>query len=162
MDKSMPLEMTSSYAFPKPDYSSREAAVSPSGIEQEGSVKSTVPPKEPLQKTEEEFKKPQAKDSAESQLNEEEVAKSIENLKAFIESKKVAFELSKDEKSGRDIVKILDKSGELIKQYPREDLLNMARKVQEYLETQQESNQGLTKKPTPQDEAKGWLFDNLV
>jgi len=62
-------------------------------------------------------------------LQLEKVAKQLQD---FMGKMNRGLEFSVDESSGRDVIKVLDKnSGELIKQYPSEEVLSMVAKLSE-------------------------------
>ena len=55
-----------------------------------------------------------------------------EQLQEFIGKMNRGLEFSVDKDSGRDVIKVLDKtSGELIKQYPTEEVLSLVAKLSE-------------------------------
>jgi flagellar protein FlaG len=58
--------------------------------------------------------------------------KVAEQLQEFIGTMNRGLEFSVDEDSGRDVIKVIDKkSGELIKQYPSEEVLSLVSKLSE-------------------------------
>lgn len=74
-------------------------------------------------------KKMQNEESAMSRPQLEQVA---EKLQEFIGKMNRGLEFSVDKDSGRDVIKVLDKtSGELIKQYPTEEVLSLVAKLSE-------------------------------
>jgi len=74
-------------------------------------------------------KKRQDEESAMSRPQLEQVA---EQLQEFIGKMNRGLEFSVDKDSGRDVIKVLDKtSGELIKQYPTEEVLSLVAKLSE-------------------------------
>jgi flagellar protein FlaG len=74
-------------------------------------------------------KETQDEDKAMSTAQLEKVAK---QLQEFIGQMNRGLEFSVDEDSGRDVIKVLDKtSGELIKQYPTEEVLSLVAKLSE-------------------------------
>jgi len=73
--------------------------------------------------------KRQDEESAMSRPQLEQVAK---QLQEFIGKMNRGLEFSVDKDSGRDVIKVLDKtSGELIKQYPTEEVLSLVAKLSE-------------------------------
>jgi len=73
--------------------------------------------------------KRQDEESAMSRPQLEQVA---EQLQEFIGKMNRGLEFSVDKDSGRDVIKVLDKtSGELIKQYPTEEVLSLVAKLSE-------------------------------
>lgn len=73
--------------------------------------------------------KEQDKKNAMSRPQLEKVA---EQLQEFIGKMNRGLEFSVDKDSGRDVIKVLDKtSGELIKQYPTEEVLSLVAKLSE-------------------------------
>ena len=64
---------------------------------------------------------------------EDKLAQAMDKVRAFLaERKQHDLELYVDEESGRNVVKILDSStGEVVKQFPAEEILNLARNMKE-------------------------------
>ncbi|MGL6258083.1 flagellar protein FlaG [Vibrio sp. WXL210] len=69
---------------------------------------------------------------AQHKLNEQEREKVVEQLNEFISSMNKSLAFKKDEDSGRDVVSIFDvDTGELIRQIPDEELLEVLRRLRQ-------------------------------
>lgn len=65
-------------------------------------------------------------------MSRSQLEKVAEQLHEFIGQMNQGLEFSVDKDSGRDVIKVLDKtSGELIKQYPTEEVLSLVAKLSE-------------------------------
>ncbi|URQ91349.1 flagellar protein FlaG [Pseudoalteromonas sp. SCSIO 43101] len=70
--------------------------------------------------------------SQNQQLEREQLEKVAQQLQEFMGEMNRSLQFQVDENSGRDVIKILDKtSGELIKQYPSEEVLSLVSKLSE-------------------------------
>ncbi|KGJ96999.1 flagellar protein FlaG [Colwellia psychrerythraea] len=68
----------------------------------------------------------------ESALSTPQLEKVAKQLQEFIGKMNQGLEFSVDEDSGRDVIKVIDrKSGEVIKQYPSEEVLSLVAKLSE-------------------------------
>lgn len=68
----------------------------------------------------------------ENSMSRPQLEKVAEQLQEFIGKMNRGLEFSVDKDSGRDVIKVLDKtSGELIKQYPTEEVLSLVAKLSE-------------------------------
>jgi len=68
----------------------------------------------------------------ESSLSTPQLEKVAKQLQEFLGKMNQGLEFSVDEDSGRDVIKVIDKnSGELIKQYPSEEVLSLVAKLSE-------------------------------
>ena len=56
----------------------------------------------------------------------ESVAKAVEQIRAYLRDSKTQIEFQVDDASGRTIMRILDGSGEVIRQIPSEEVLRIA------------------------------------
>ena len=66
------------------------------------------------------------------EMSRPQLEKVAEQLHEFIGQMNRGLEFSVDKDSGRDVIKVLDKtSGELIKQYPTEEVLSLVAKLSE-------------------------------
>ncbi|TMO09723.1 flagellin [Pseudoalteromonas sp. S327] len=66
------------------------------------------------------------------QLEREQLEKVAQQLQAFMGEMNRTLQFQVDEDSGRDVIKILDKtSGDVIKQYPSEEVLSLVSKLSE-------------------------------
>ncbi|MBA6354503.1 flagellar protein FlaG [Colwellia sp. BRX8-3] len=75
-------------------------------------------------------------DSSEQQgkvlISSEQLEKVAQNLQDFVGEMNKGLEFSVDKDSGRDVIKVIDKkSGNLIKQYPTEEVLDLVAKLSE-------------------------------
>jgi len=67
-----------------------------------------------------------------STLSKPQLEQVAKQLQAFIGKMNRGLEFSVDEDSGRDVIKVIDrKSGEVIKQYPSEEVLSLVAKLSE-------------------------------
>ena len=65
-------------------------------------------------------------------LEREQLEKMAQQLQDFMGEMNRSLQFQVDEDSGRDVIKVLDKnSGEVIKQYPSEEVLNLVSKLSE-------------------------------
>jgi len=65
-------------------------------------------------------------------LEREQLEKMAQQLQDFMGEMNRSLQFKVDEDSGRDVIKVLDKeSGEVIKQYPSEEVLNLVSKLSE-------------------------------
>ena len=68
----------------------------------------------------------------ENSLSTPQLEKVAKQLQEFLGKMNQGLEFSVDEDSGRDVIKVIDKnSGELIKQYPSEEVLSLVAKLSE-------------------------------
>lgn len=66
------------------------------------------------------------------QISSEQLEKVAQNLQDFVGEMNKGLEFSVDKDSGRDVIKVIDrKSGDLIKQYPTEEVLDLVSKLSE-------------------------------
>ncbi|BDF95027.1 MULTISPECIES: flagellar protein FlaG [Pseudoalteromonas] len=66
------------------------------------------------------------------QLNHEQLEKVAQQLQDFMGEMNRSLQFQVDEESGRDVIKVIDKTnGELIKQYPSEEVLSLVAKLSE-------------------------------
>ncbi|WP_213608822.1 flagellar protein FlaG [Pseudoalteromonas sp.] len=65
-------------------------------------------------------------------LEREQLEKVAQQLQEFMGEMNRSLQFQVDEDSGRDVIKVLDKNtGDIIKQYPSEEVLNMVSKLSE-------------------------------
>jgi len=65
-------------------------------------------------------------------LEREQLEKVAQQLQEFMGEMNRSLQFQVDEDSGRDVIKVLDKdTGDIIKQYPSEEVLNMVSKLSE-------------------------------
>ena len=65
-------------------------------------------------------------------LGREQLEKMAQQLQEFMGEMNRSLQFQVDEDSGRDVIKVLDKdTGDIIKQYPSEEVLNMVSKLSE-------------------------------
>ena len=77
------------------------------------------------------LRKNEAQDES-REMSRPQLEKVAEQLHEFIGQMNRGLEFSVDKDSGRDVIKVLDKtSGELIKQYPTEEVLSLVAKLSE-------------------------------
>ncbi|MEG3757868.1 flagellar protein FlaG [Pseudoalteromonas carrageenovora] len=70
--------------------------------------------------------------SQNQQLEREQLEKVAQQLQDFMGEMNRSLQFQVDEDSGRDVIKILDKtSGDIIKQYPSEEVLSLVSKLSE-------------------------------
>ncbi|MBQ4797794.1 flagellar protein FlaG [Pseudoalteromonas sp. MMG006] len=70
--------------------------------------------------------------SQNQQLEREQLEKVAQQLQEFMGDMNRSLQFQVDEDSGRDVIKILDKtSGDVIKQYPSEEVLSLVSKLSE-------------------------------
>ncbi|CAM2732272.1 hypothetical protein PAT01_17630 [Pseudoalteromonas atlantica] len=70
--------------------------------------------------------------SQNQQLEREQLEKVAQQLQEFMGEMSRSLQFQVDEDSGRDVIKILDKtSGDVIKQYPSEEVLSLVSKLSE-------------------------------
>ena len=73
-----------------------------------------------------------AKDSSVAALSPKQLEKVAQQLQDFMGEMNRGLEFLVDEDSGRDVIKVIDKnSGELVKQYPSEEVLTLVAKLSE-------------------------------
>ena len=66
------------------------------------------------------------------ELGREQLEKMAQQLRDFMGEMNRSLQFQVDEESGRDVIKVVDKnSGELIKQYPSEEVLSLVAKLSE-------------------------------
>ncbi|WP_052446165.1 flagellar protein FlaG [Aeromonas fluvialis] len=137
------LGSASSYAFPKTESSSREAAAFVLAQQTEDVAKTRQ------QEVNEAVKKEvAAKEETKSASFEEQV----QELQSIVSMKGWYLNISKDNELGKTIVKLLDKdSGEVIRQIPSEELLSISKRFRELEQS------GLDER-----HIKGLLFDKSV
>jgi flagellar protein FlaG len=69
-------------------------------------------------------------DEVKSPLTPEQLKKVAQQLQDFVGEMNQGLEFSVDKDSGRDVIKVIDKSsGDLIKQYPSEEVLTLVAKL---------------------------------
>lgn len=69
---------------------------------------------------------------SETELSPEKLEKVVQQLQDFMGEMNRSLQFKVDEDSGRDVIKVLDKnSGEVIKQYPSEEVLSLVSKLSE-------------------------------
>jgi len=74
----------------------------------------------------------EANSSQNQQLEREQLEKVAQQLQDFMGDMNRSLQFQVDEDSGRDVIKILDKtSGDVIKQYPSEEVLSLVSKLSE-------------------------------
>jgi flagellar protein FlaG len=67
-------------------------------------------------------------------LSPEQLEKVAQQLQDFVGEMNRGLEFTVDKDSGRDVIKVIDKnSGELVKQYPSEEVLNLVAKLSEMI-----------------------------
>ena len=70
--------------------------------------------------------------SEKDELGREQLEKMAQQLQDFMGEMNLSLQFQVDEDSGRDVIKVVDKnSGELIKQYPSEEVLSLVAKLSE-------------------------------
>ena len=73
-----------------------------------------------------------AKDKESAPLSSEQLEKVAQQLQDFVGEMNRGLEFTVDKDSGRDVIKVIDKnSGELVKQYPSEEVLTLVAKLSE-------------------------------
>ncbi len=89
----------------------------------------------PQQRTEQNYQQAERKldEGAEKdELGREQLEKMAQQLQDFMGEMNRSLQFQVDEDSGRDVIKVVDKnSGELIKQYPSEEVLSLVAKLSE-------------------------------
>ncbi|ALO34271.1 flagellar biosynthesis protein FlaG [Colwellia sp. MT41] len=74
----------------------------------------------------------QAKELKQAPLTTEQLEKVAQQLQEFVGNMNRGLEFSVDKDSGRDVIKVIDKnSGELVKQFPSEEVLTLVAKLSE-------------------------------
>lgn len=77
-------------------------------------------------------KKQAEKSAANEQLSSGQLEKVAQQLQDFVGEMNKGLEFLVDKDSGRDVIKVIDKtSGDLIKQYPSEEVLSLVSKLSE-------------------------------
>ncbi len=72
----------------------------------------------------------QAEEGNESPLTPKQLEKVAQQLQDFVGEMNRGLEFSVDKDSGRDVIKVIDKaSGDLVKQYPSEEVLTLVAKL---------------------------------
>ncbi|MCC9661890.1 flagellar protein FlaG [Pseudoalteromonas sp. MB41] len=72
------------------------------------------------------------KTAEKDELGREQLEKMAQQLQDFMGEMNRSLQFQVDEESGRDVIKVVDKnSGELIKQYPSEEVLSLVAKLSE-------------------------------
>ncbi|AOW76556.1 flagellar biosynthesis protein FlaG [Colwellia sp. PAMC 20917] len=72
----------------------------------------------------------QAEQVSEEQLTPQQLEKVAQQLQDFVGEMNRGLEFSVDKDSGRDVIKVIDKSsGDLVKQYPSEEVLTLVAKL---------------------------------
>lgn len=85
-----------------------------------------------LNPTQEEGLADKAEREEKNKLSSVQLEKVAEQLQVFMDKMNRGLQFSVDQDSGRDVIKVLDKkSGELIKQYPTEEVLSLVAKLSE-------------------------------
>ena len=70
--------------------------------------------------------------NAEQPLERDQLEKMAQQLQEFMGEMNRSLQFQVDEDSGRDVIKVLDKdTGDIIKQYPSEEVLNLVSKLSE-------------------------------
>ena len=83
------------------------------------------------QQTEQNFQQVQ-QSGEKDELGREQLEKMAQQLQDFMGEMNRSLQFQVDEESGRDVIKVVDKnSGELIKQYPSEEVLSLVAKLSE-------------------------------
>ncbi|MFY8300282.1 flagellar protein FlaG [Pseudoalteromonas sp. SS15] len=71
-----------------------------------------------------------SRESTKGKLSTEELKKVAQQLQEFVSEMNKGLEFSVHEDSGRDVIKVIDKSsGDLVKQYPSEEVLDIVSKL---------------------------------
>jgi len=84
------------------------------------------------QQIEAETKKTQERNSTKEPLTMEQLEKVAQQLQDFVGEMNRGLEFSVDKDSGRDVIKVIDKtSGDLVKQFPSEEVLTLVAKLSE-------------------------------
>jgi len=74
----------------------------------------------------------QAKEAEQEPLTAQQLDKVAQQLQDFVGDMNRGLQFSVDKNSGRDVIKVVDKeSGDLIKQYPSEEVLSLVAKLSE-------------------------------
>ena len=74
----------------------------------------------------------QAKNESQDPLNKEQLEKVAQQLQDFAGEMDRGLQFSVDKDSGRDVIKVIDKkSGDLVKQFPSEEVLTLVSKISE-------------------------------
>ncbi len=82
--------------------------------------------------TEAVIKVSEADQNNEALMTSEQLEKVAQKLQDFVGEMNKGLEFSVDKDSGRDVIKVIDKnSGDLIKQYPTEEVLDLVAKLSE-------------------------------
>lgn len=72
------------------------------------------------------------KNNAEQPLERDQLEKMAQQLQEFMGEMNRSLQFQVDEESGRDVIKVIDKSsGDVIKQYPSEEVLDLVAKLSE-------------------------------
>jgi flagellar protein FlaG len=75
-----------------------------------------------------------AKQASSAPLSAEQLEKVAQQLQDFVGEMNRGLEFTVDKDSGRDVIKVIDKnSGELVKQYPSEEVLTLVAKLSEMI-----------------------------
>jgi flagellar protein FlaG len=75
-----------------------------------------------------------AKQATSAPLSAEQLEKVAQQLQDFVGEMNRGLEFTVDKDSGRDVIKVIDKnSGELVKQYPSEEVLTLVAKLSEMI-----------------------------
>jgi flagellar protein FlaG len=75
-----------------------------------------------------------AKEASSAPLSAEQLDKVAQQLQDFVGEMNRGLEFTVDKDSGRDVIKVIDKnSGELVKQYPSEEVLTLVAKLSEMI-----------------------------
>lgn len=70
------------------------------------------------------------KEAVENQISHEQLEMVAQQLQDFVGKMNKGLEFTVDQDSGRDVIKVIDKSnGDLIKQYPSEEVLDLVSKL---------------------------------
>jgi flagellar protein FlaG len=75
-----------------------------------------------------------AKEASSAPLSADQLDKVAQQLQDFVGEMNRGLEFTVDKDSGRDVIKVIDKnSGELVKQYPSEEVLTLVAKLSEMI-----------------------------
>lgn len=76
----------------------------------------------------------QSQENIQSRPTEEQLQQALDKVKEGFEKANIGFEYSIDEKTNREVVKVIDKdTKEVIRQFPPEEILTMLQKMYEML-----------------------------
>jgi flagellar protein FlaG len=111
------------------DYTSVGDTVKNSGVVDKGEFENTITDKQNKNKTTREI----VNESDDKQaLTTKQLDKVAQQLQDFVGGLNRNIEFSVDEDSGKDVIKVIDKdSGDILKQYPSEEVLTLVSKLSE-------------------------------